>query len=531
MESYARGPTRPELETWSVPLALRRAAHLAPDRIALVDGTSPNGPRRRWTYSELLDDVETLARYFTRLTAPGDRLAIWGSNHPAWLIADLAAAFAGLVVVPLNPAYRLHEACRLLERTQPTVMIHARAYRDHDLVASAGEIARSVPSITTTAGFDEILDARPCESDDPPPPLPDVDSDDITQIQFTSGTTGTPKGVKLHHRGRVGMSATAVDLMQLEDPPVWLNVIPMFHIGGCGVSTFGPMVSLGTQVLAERFTVEGAVDLIESERVTVMGSVPTMLVDLLAHPDRRRHDLSSLEVVMSGGAPVSARLVREIELELGVRFVVAFGQTECHGHITQTRPHDSATLKAETAGRPLPHVEVKIVDPETGDTVPVGSPGEVWARSPFVMHGYHDDPNANDEALTIDGFLRTGDLCTMDEQGYLRVVGRLKDQICRGGENISPGEIEAAIDAHPAVAQTAVVGLPDERWGEVVAAFVRPHDAAPTVDELDAWATARLAAYKVPVRWIIVDELPLTPSGKVRKNVLRAFETEHDSGR
>ena len=525
--SYGRADT--ELEPWSIPLALRRAVELAPDRVALVDATRP-GDRRQWTYRELFDVVEARAHDLARTIEPGGRVAIWGANHPAWLITDFAAAMAGLVVVPINPAYKLGEARDIIERTQPTLIAHSISHRDHDLRSSVREIARTVPSVTMTMEFDDLLTSPTITHSGDRTALPVVESDDLTQIQFTSGTTGRPKGVQLRHRGLVGMSATAVDLMELRQPPTWLNVIPLFHIGGCGVSTFGPITALGTQVLAERFTVEGALELIEAENVTIMGSVPTMLIDLLAHPKRRLRDLSSLEVIMSGGAPVSPRLVEEIERELAVRFVVAFGQTETHGHITQTRPNDSTMLKAQTAGRPLPHVEVKIVDPDTGTTVDIGEPGEVWTRSPFLMAGYLDDPATTADTLTEDGYLRTGDLATMDAGGYLRVVGRLKDQICRGGENISPGEIEEVLDAHPAVAQSAVAGLGDERWGEIVAAFIRPHGDAVSTDDLAAWTRERLADYKVPSRWFFLDELPMTPSGKVRKHVLRDIADSVDQG-
>ncbi len=530
--SYSRGVASTELEPWSIPYALERAVRLVPDRVALVDGTQPAHGRRRWTYRELFDDVERRARELASIVEPGGRVVIWGANHPAWLLVDMAAALAGLVVVPINPAYRPSEALDIVRRTRPTLIAHAASHRGHDLRESVRDIARTVPSVTMTMEFDDILARWPSDTGvDRSTPLPPVASGDITQVQFTSGTTGAPKGVRLHHRGLVGMSATAVELMELAQPPTWLNVIPLFHIGGSGLSTFGPIAALGTQVLAERFTVQGALDLIETERVTIMGSVPTMLVDLLAHPERAHRDISSLEVVMSGGAPVSPRLVQEIERELDVRFVVAFGQTECHGHITQTRPQDSATLKAETVGRPLPHVEVKIADPESGETVGIGIAGEVWARSPFLMDGYLDDPETTSRALTEDGFLRTGDLCTMDEAGYLRVVGRLKDQICRGGENISPGEIEAVLETHPAVGQAAVIGLPDERWGEIVAAFVRPQGEAPSSDDLTTWTSDRLAAYKVPSRWFVVDELPMTPSGKIQKHVLRDSAGPNETNR
>ena len=510
------------LPLWTVGDLLRRAATTVGDRVALIDGCGdvlPDQRRLRWTYTELLRTCERIARGLLERCVPGERIAIWAPNSAAWLQVNLGACLAGLVVVPMNPLYRRQEAAHVVRAAQPVAIVHGGVYRGADLAEMARSLAAEFDSVRDTidldlaAAFDGSVDIA----------LPVVSPDDPVQIQFTSGTTGAPKGVQLHHRGLTGMPTIAVQLMELGPAPVWLNVMPLHHIGGCGLSTMAPLAACGTQLLADRFSAEGVLRMIEEERVTVMGSVPTMLLAMLEHPDRHVRDLSSLQVVMSGGSTVSPDLVRTIETSLGVRFVVAFGQTESHGHITQTRPDDSDDDKADTVGRPIPQVEVLIADPVNGDPRSFGEPGEVLTRSALIMNGYLDDPVGTAAAIRPDGYLRTGDLCSMDERGYLRVVGRVKDMIVRGGENISPREIEERIARHPSVADVAVVGVPDRRLGEVVAAFVRPADRSTIdVDELAAWTACTLAPFKVPVHWRIVDALPLTPNGKVRKAELRA---------
>jgi fatty-acyl-CoA synthase len=302
---------------------------------------------------------------------------------------------------------------------------------------------------------------------------------------------------------------------------VWINAMPMFHVGGCGLSTVGPMSSLGTQVMLDRFDPALVLQVVESERATFLGGVPTMLIGLLEHPDFASRDLSSLEVVLSGGAAVAPELVVHIERELGVKFLVAFGQTEAHGHVCQTRPDDTPEDKARTIGRPLPFIELRITDPATGATVEHGEVGEICARHGALMSGYLDDPVATSAAIDADGWLHTGDLGTMDARGYVTFTGRLKEVIVRGGENIHPREIEDVLFMHPDVAEAAVIGVPDERWGEQVAAFVRLHPSAhATADELRTHVRTLLAPQKVPATVTFVDALPLNASGKVQKFVL-----------
>jgi fatty-acyl-CoA synthase len=263
-------------------------------------------------------------------------------------------------------------------------------------------------------------------------------------------------------------------------------------------------------------------ELLEAEQSNVFGGVPTMMIAMLEHPDLARRDLSALRCAVSGGAPVPAELVRRVEARLGVPFCIVFGTTECSPLLTQTRLDDTDADRAETLGQPLPQTEVQVADAATGQPVPLGQVGELCARGYLVMNGYHRAPDATAAAIDADGWYHTGDLASMDDRGYLRIEGRVKDMIIRGGENIYPREIEDALFTHPNVGDVAVVGIPDDKWGEQVAAFVRlSGDDAPTAAELSAFLRERLAAYKVPRTWVFVDTFPLTGSGKVQKFVLR----------
>jgi fatty-acyl-CoA synthase len=263
-------------------------------------------------------------------------------------------------------------------------------------------------------------------------------------------------------------------------------------------------------------------ELCETLQAEFLLGVPTMLVAMLEHPDFSKRDLSAVRVAVSGGSPVPAELVRRVEKEVGAVFSVVFGTTECSPLITQVRLDDSADDRAETLGQPLPQTEVKVADPATGQSVPVGALGELCARGYLVMKGYHDAPEATEAAIDADGWYHTGDLASMDSRGYFRIEGRLKDMIIRGGENIYPREIEDVLFAHPGVAEAAVVGIPDPHWGEVVAAFIRPAPGeSPSEEDLRAHCREHLAPYKTPARWQFVDSFPLTASGKIQKFKLR----------
>jgi fatty-acyl-CoA synthase len=303
--------------------------------------------------------------------------------------------------------------------------------------------------------------------------------------------------------------------------------MPVFHIGGSSVTQLGCLSQMGTYVLAPGFDAGSMLELFESERGMVALLVPTMIQAMLEHPDFRRRDLSSVRTILSGAATVPGSLVRRVKSELDCDFSILFGSTEVNGVVTQTRLDDSVEDQAETLGRALPHADIKIADPTSGDVVPIGERGEICVRGYQAMAGYQNMPEETSQTIR-DGWVHTGDLGVMDDRGYIRIVGRLKDMIIRGGMNISPGEIEATISELPAIAQVSVIGLPDAKWGEIVAAVVIPADPAnpPSPDALNEHCRSRLADHKSPRYWYFVDELPLTPTGKVQKFELREWASE-----
>ncbi len=353
--------------------------------------------------------------------------------------------------------------------------------------------------------------------------MPEVRPDEIAQIQYTSGTTGFPKGAELHHRGLTNNARFYAERIGLAPGEVYVNPMPLFHTAGCAMGVLGTAQSLAVHVPVLAFDPPAVLELLESERGAAFVGVPTMLIAMLEHPDFARRTLSSLRVAVSGGAPVPADLVRRVEEQLGVRFSIVFGTTECSPLITQVQLDADAKDRAETLGSPLPQTEVQITDPATGKPVPPGQVGELCARGYMVMRGYHNAPGATAAAIDADGWYHSGDLASLDARGCLRIEGRIKDMIIRGGENIYPREIEEILFSHPAVAEAAVIGVPDETWGEAVAAYVRPvpGQPAPTREELRTYCRERLAPYKTPLHWVFVEQFPMTPSGKIQKFKLR----------
>ena len=499
---------------------LRAAAAAGPQMLAMVGGVPDPEQRRRWTYAELLAEAEQAARALTARFAPGERVAVWAPNLPEWVILEFAAGLAGLVLVTVNPALRPAELAYVLNQSGAAGIFLVPEFRS-PMAEFLAEVRPEVPALREVVFFTDwaaFLSTAPAEA-----VLPEVRADDIAQIQYTSGTTGFPKGAELHHRGLTNNARFYAERLGLRPGEVYVNPMPLFHTAGCGMGVLGAVQSLAVDVPVLAFDPALVLELIEAERGTVFGGVPTMMIAMLGHPDFERRDLSCLRAAMSGGAPVPAELVRRVEARLGVRFSIVFGTTECSPLLTQVKPDDSAQDRAETLGTPLPQTEIKIADIATGGPVPVGQVGELCARGYLVMRGYHDASEATAAAIDAEGWYHTGDLASLDGRGYLRIEGRIKDMIIRGGENIYPREIEDALFDHPAVAEAVVIGVPDQTWGEVVAAFVRPvpGQPRPAPEELRAHCRERLAPYKTPEHWVFVDAFPMTPSGKIQKYKLR----------
>jgi len=486
----------------------------------MVGGLPDPGARQRWTYAELLADAERAARALTTRFAPGERLAVWAPNLPEWVILEYAAALAGLILVTVNPALRPAELAYVLNQSGAAGIFLVPEFRS-PMAQFLDDVRPDVPSLREVVYFTDWADflaTAPAQA-----ALPEVRPDDIAQIQYTSGTTGFPKGAELHHRGLTNNARLWVERIGLRPGEVYVNPMPLFHAAGCGMGVLGAAQSLAVHVPVLAFDPALLLELFETERAAMFGGVPTMMIAMLGHPDFERRDLSSMRVAVSGGSPVPAELVRQVEARLGVRFSTVFGTTECSPLLTVVPLDAPAEDRAETLGTPLPQTEIQIADVATGAPVPVGEIGELCARGYLVMRGYHDAPEATAAAIDAGGWYHTGDLASMDGRGYLRIEGRIKDMIIRGGENIYPREIEDALFAHPAVAEAAVIGVPDETWGEVVAAYVRPAPGqpAPSPGELRAHCREHLAPYKTPQHWVFVDAFPMTPTGKIQKFKLR----------
>ncbi len=497
---------------------LRRAEAANPNAVAVIEGIPDVEARRQWTYSAWLAAAESGARNLLTHFLPGHTIAVWAPNSADWLLLQQAAALAGVVLVTVNPAYRHDELVYVLRHSEAVAVFCAEEHRGNDLIGAARRASVEIATLEQVCSLSEWSTA--VQESDSKGDLPVVDPESIAMIQYTSGTTGAPKGVRIRHRSMVDSAWFVARRAGLDEGCVWINPMPTFHIGSCGTVTLGTVSLCGTQVVMERFEPGLVLELMESCRADVVLAVPTMLIAILEHPDLSQRDVSSIKTIVTGGSTASAELVRRVKDRFGCKFSITFGQTETSGPSTQTDPDGSVEEQSETIGRPLPHTEVRIVDPVTGSVLPAGVEGEICSRSPMVMAGYLNRPD--DTSLRADGWLHYGDLGSMDADGCIKITGRLKDMIIRGGENISPREIEEVLCRHPLVADAAVVGVSNAKWGETVAAVVRTvSGAALEVEELTHFCAEGLSRHKVPTTWRFVDEFPLTPSGKVQKFKLR----------
>lgn len=519
--AHATGPTEPGLVDLTIGQLLRGAAATTPDRLALVEGHPDAAERRTWTYGEFLAEAERTARALLAHFDVGSNISVWAHNVPEWAMLEFGCALAGMSIVTVNPALQTTEVAYILTQSNSAGLFVVDEHRGNPIASIAHEVHAECPDlreIVRIAEWDAFLASGDVYTDD----LPSVAVDDQVMLQYTSGTTGFPKGASLHHRGLVNNARHYFDRLGMQDGDVYITMMPLFHTAGSAMSMLGSVANRCTQVLVPAFDPDLVLELCETYGVNGMMGVPTMMVGLLESPRLADTDLSALSGLCSGGSLVPEQLVKTFEEKLGAPFTIVYGQTECSPVVNMTAPVDTIEDKATTIGPPMPHMEVKIIDPETGETVPVGAVGELCSRGYHVMHGYYEMPEQTAETIDAEGWLHSGDLASMDHRGYTVIEGRLKDMIIRGGENIYPKELEEILFAHDAVAEVAVVGLPDEKWGETVGAFIRPADGEVVdKDALFAYMRSSLAPHKTPKQWFSVEEFPLTGSGKIQKFKLR----------
>ena len=513
-------PAQTDAKIWdtTVGVHLREVAVDHPDLVAMVEIDDAGEARGKWTYSNLLANSDRLARSLASRFAPGEKVVVWAPNIPEWIFMEYACGLAGLVLVTANPSFQAKELRYVLEQSGAVALFMVDEFRGNPMREIAENATASVEGIREVINLNDeaALHAR----GDLEGVLPAVAPDDAAQIQYTSGTTGFPKGAVLSHKNLINNARLYCHRKKVGRHSVWANFMPLFHTAGCATGALGCLQAACKMLLIKRFDADVFAKLIEEQGVTTCFAVPTMLFGLLEALERKPRDMSSLEVISTGGAPVPPELVRRVRKRLDCHLLSAFGQTE-HSPMICLNPIEATQEQiVETAGQPLPQTEVSVQSPEDSRVMPIGEVGEICARSYGVMIGYNDNPDATGAAIDEDGWLRTGDLGTMDAQGFIRVTGRVKDMIIRGGENLFPAEIEAVLVEHAQIRQVAVVGLPDEKWGEIIAAFMLS-ETTPELHELKAYCQKHLSAQKTPTTWVQVPEFPLTGSGKVQKFAIR----------
>ena len=498
------------------------------DRPAVVDGD------RRLSYAELAARARDFAGALVASgVEAGDRVALWAPNSPEWIVAVLGLSQAGAVLVPVNTRFKGVEAADILARSRARALVTVTDFLGTDYLALLEAAEAKLPELATvvvaqgpapedTEPWDGFLaratDAGRAEAERRGG---DVTAHYPSDILFTSGTTGTPKGVVMTHGRTVGVATDWVAMTGLGPDDRYLMVNPYFHMFGLKAGILASVAAGATMYPEPVFDADRALARVAAERITVLPGAPTLYQSLLDHPDRDRHDLSSLRVAVTGAADIPVELIRRVGAELPFSLIVTgYGLTEA-GTASATSPDDDPETIATTVGRARPGFEIRIVEGER-DLSP-GETGEILLRGPSVMAGYLDDPAATAATLSPDGWLRTGDLGVVDERGRLRIVGRSKDMFIVGGFNAYPAEIENHLLRHPDVAQAAVIGIPDDRLGEVGMAFVVTRSGATDGgDEIMAWCRGQMANYKVPRAIEILSKLPVNATGKVVKDELRA---------
>jgi fatty-acyl-CoA synthase len=509
------GPATPELPMQTIGAALDEAVARHGDREALVSVQQGH----RFTYRQLAAEVDRLAAGLHRRgVSRGDRVGIWSPNCSEWVLAQYATARLGAILVTINPAYRTHELGYVLQQSGVSLLIAAPSFKTSDYVTMAAEAAPDVDAVFFGTPEWEALSVDG--------PLPDLalSPDDPINIQYTSGTTGFPKGATLSHRNILGNGFLVGELCGYTEQDRVCVPVPFYHCFGMVMGNLGALTHGACVVIpAPAFDPAATLTAVQDERCTSLYGVPTMFIAELEHPNFAQYDLSSLRTGIMAGSPCPIETMRRCVSEMHMSEVtICYGMTETSPVSTQTGADDTMEQRVGTVGRTHPHLETKIVSPETGAIVERGTPGELCTRGYSVMLGYWNDAERTAEAIDRARWMHTGDLAVMDADGYTNIVGRIKDMVIRGGENVYPREIEEFLMGHPDVADVQVIGVPDPRYGEELMAWIIPRGGA----ELDREAVAeycrgKIAHYKVPRYVQCVNEFPLTVTGKVMKFKLR----------
>ncbi|MDH3634440.1 MAG: AMP-binding protein [Gammaproteobacteria bacterium] len=512
--------------------------------------------QRRLNYRELSEAVDRLARGMASLGfGRGDRIGLWSTNNIEWLLVQMATARIGVILVNINPAYRLQELSYVLQQSKLQGLFVIPSFRSSDYVAMLleliPEIRNAGPEIDskTFPNLSRVFLFDPANAENTESPAPGftpwqdlilaaetfseeklqqlsaaLDRDDVINIQYTSGTTGFPKAVMLTHHNILNNAWFSAQSMYLDERDRLVVPVPFYHCFGMVLANLlcfsvGACVVIGS----EHFDAKRVLEAITSERCSAIHGVPTMFIEILEHPEFERFDLSSLRTGIIAGAPCPPELMTRVIEEMHCSgILIGYGETEASPLTHLTTGDDSFERRIETVGHNLPHQEVKVVDTKTGATVALGEIGEICFRGYHVMRGYYDEPDKTAQAIDPAGWLYSGDLGTMDVDGYIRITGRRKEMIIRGGENIYPREIEDFLFSHPKIAEVAVFGVPDERLGEQVAAWVQMHSGQnATEDEIRAFCKDRIAHFKIPEYIRFVDEFPMTVTGKLQKFKMR----------
>ncbi|MGY4648537.1 AMP-binding protein [Mycobacterium sp. URHB0021] len=533
LKSYDAGPTDMPILEETIGANFERIAAAYPDVDALVDIAQG----LRYSYAELNAEIDVVARGLMATgIEKGDRVGIWAPNCAQWTVTQYAMAKIGAILVNINPAYRSHELAYVLNQSGARVLICATSFKTSDYAAMVDEVRAETPALTDVVFLGTAdWDALRARADDVSAAQlahrsTGLTNTDPINLQYTSGTTGFPKGATLSHRNILNNGFFTTELINLGPEDRLCIPVPFYHCFGMVMGNLGATTHGATMVIpAPGFDPAATLEAIEQERCTGVYGVPTMFIAMQNHAEFAERDVSALRTGIMAGAVCPVEVMKHCVTDMNMsEIAIAYGMTETSPVSCQTLIDDDLERRTSSIGRAHPHVEIKIVDPDTGDVVERGQPGEFCTRGYSVMLGYWDDDEKTAQAIDSDGWMRTGDLAVMRDDGYCSVVGRIKDMVIRAGENVYPREIEEFLYTHPDIEDAQVIGVPDTRYGEEICAWIRMKPGRPALDAaaVRCFAEGRLAHYKIPRYVHIVDEFPMTVTGKVRKVQMRELSVE-----